>query len=87
MRFSVIFTTNVSTTDEIDRLSRELQNTTDELTKTQGLHNQSLEEIELLVARERELQERDTRVQQSRDELERELDAKEDLVKFFFKRG
>lgn len=66
--------------EELDRLSRDLQNTTNQLLQTQELHNKSLEELELLNSREREMEEKERIGIESREELERELDAKDEMV-------
>ena len=71
---------DVSLAEELDRLTRELHNTSNQLQQTQDLHNKSMEELEMLVAKEQEMEERDVRGQESRVELERELDAKDELV-------
>ncbi|XP_078489417.1 centriolin [Ciona intestinalis] len=67
--------------EELDRLSKDLNDTVYKLEQSQEGHNQSLEEIEILVARERESHDRENRGKESRDELERELDSKDDLLK------
>nr|CAB3232457.1 centriolin [Phallusia mammillata] len=67
--------------EELDRLSRELENTTNQLQQTVELHSRSMEENELLASREREMMEREARSVHSRDELERELDTKDELLK------
>ena len=43
-----------------------------------------MEEIEILAARERDLHEKEVRGRESREELERQLDTKDDLVSFSF---
>nr|XP_018670943.1 centriolin isoform X1 [Ciona intestinalis] len=67
--------------EELDRLSKDLNDTMYKLEQSQEGHNQSLEEIEILVARERESHDRENRGKESREELERELDSKDDLLK------
>ncbi|XP_076821560.1 centriolin-like [Clavelina lepadiformis] len=67
--------------EELDRLTRELHNTSNQLQQSQELHNRSVEEIEILAARERDLHEKEVRGQESREELERQLDTKDDLLK------
>uniref|UniRef100_H2YWP8 Centriolin n=1 Tax=Ciona savignyi TaxID=51511 RepID=H2YWP8_CIOSA len=67
--------------EELDRLTKELVDTQQKLGQSQEVHNQSLEEIEILVARERESHDRENRGKESRSELERELDTKDELLK------
>jgi len=66
--------------EELDRLTKELHDTSEKLQETQELHNKSVEEKEIIAARGRELEDRERRSLQSREELERELDAKDELV-------
>ncbi|XP_077968692.1 centriolin-like isoform X1 [Styela clava] len=67
--------------DEIDRLARELNKTSEEFKALQDQHNESLENLDALNARERELTDRDQINNETREELEVELDAKDELLK------
>ena len=61
-------------------MTRELQNTSNQLQQSQEIQNKSMEELDMMAAQLREYEEREGRGIESRDEMERELDAKDELV-------
>ena len=71
---------NYFCTEELERVTKELNDTVQELESTREVHNKSVEEVEMYLAKEREYNDQYEKMSEERSQMEREIAAKDDLV-------